>query len=71
MEASGFVAVEKLVKGGIFSLISMDMMYFYKHILKKPMPNKKHGLIRDRADREYLKNSKKGFSNLFIVARRC
>ena len=51
MEASGFVTVEKLVKGGIFSLISMDMMYFYKHILKKPMPNKKHGLIRNRADK--------------------
>jgi 2-polyprenyl-3-methyl-5-hydroxy-6-metoxy-1,4-benzoquinol methylase len=42
MESSGFVIVEKLVKGGIFSLISMDMMYFYKHILKKPMPKKKN-----------------------------
>jgi hypothetical protein len=26
--------------------------------------------IRNRADREYLKNSKKGLFNLFIVARR-
>jgi hypothetical protein len=40
MESSGFVIVEKLVKGSIFSLASMDMMYFYKHIIKKPMPNK-------------------------------
>jgi ubiquinone/menaquinone biosynthesis C-methylase UbiE len=70
VESSGFVTVEKFVKGGIFSLISMDIMYFYKHILKKPMPNKKDGLIRNRADREYLKNSKKGLSNVFIVAYR-
>jgi 2-polyprenyl-3-methyl-5-hydroxy-6-metoxy-1,4-benzoquinol methylase len=41
MESSGFITVEKLVKGGIFSLISMDIMYFYKHVLKSPMPNKK------------------------------
>lgn len=71
MESSGFVIVEKLVKGGIFSLISMNIMYFYKHIFKKPMPNKKHGLIRNRVDREYLKNSKKGLFNVFIVGRKC
>jgi ubiquinone/menaquinone biosynthesis C-methylase UbiE len=70
MESSGFAIVEKLVKGGIFSLISTDIMYFYKHILKKPMPNKKYGLIRNRANREYLEKSKKGLYNIFITARR-
>lgn len=61
IESSGFVISEKLAKGGLFSLISMNMMYVEKHILKKPMPNKK-GLIRNGADREYLINSKKGGS---------
>jgi ubiquinone/menaquinone biosynthesis C-methylase UbiE len=69
MESCGFLIVEKFVKGGIFSLIAMDMMYVYKHVLKKPMPTKKHRLIRNRANREYLKNSKEGLSNVFIVAR--
>jgi ubiquinone/menaquinone biosynthesis C-methylase UbiE len=71
IESSGFVTVEKLVKGGIFSLISMNMMYFYKHILKKPMSNKRHGLIKSRADREFLENNRKGLFNAFIIARRC
>jgi hypothetical protein len=31
MESCGFVIVEKHVKGRIFSLISMDMVYLYKH----------------------------------------
>jgi SAM-dependent methyltransferase len=70
MESSGFVIVEKLVKGGIFSIVSMNIVYFYKHILKKPISNKRHGLIRNRADREFLINSKKGLFDIFIVARR-
>jgi hypothetical protein len=41
IQSSGLVILEKFVRGDIFSLISMDMMYVYKHILKKPMPNKK------------------------------
>lgn len=53
--------VEKFVKGGIFSAISTDTMYFYKHILRKPMPNKKHGFIANMADKEYLKDSKKAY----------
>jgi hypothetical protein len=43
MESSGFVIVEKLVNGDIFSLVSMNMMYLHEHVLKKPIPNKKHG----------------------------
>jgi hypothetical protein len=69
IESSDFVTAQKLVKGGIFSLISTNMMYSCKHILKKPMPDKKYRLIKNRADREYLKNNRKqGLSDLFIVA---
>jgi hypothetical protein len=31
------------------------------------MPNKKHGLIKTRADRGYLINSQKGLATVFIV----
>jgi hypothetical protein len=43
IESSGSVTVGKLVKGRIFSIISINTLYSYKHILEKPMPNKKHG----------------------------
>jgi glycosyltransferase involved in cell wall biosynthesis len=43
-----------------YAYFSCNTMYFYKYILKNPMQNKKHGLIKNRTDREYLKNNRKG-----------
>jgi hypothetical protein len=34
------VIVEKIVKGGIFSLISMYIMHFYEYVVKKPIVDK-------------------------------
>jgi hypothetical protein len=60
MESAGFVIVEKLVKGGIFSLISMYMMYFIKIYSQETNAEQKTWINKNRADREYYINSKKG-----------